>query len=281
MKNFRAQLMGSDQVDQLMPVLFIGHGSPMNGIEWNMFSEQWQKIGKSIPTPTTILVVSAHWQTRGIRVTAMEAPRTIHDFYGFPPALYEVQYSAPGAPQMALDTASLLYPEQVGLDHEWGLDHGSWTVLRHLFPNADIPVFQMSLDVNKSPSEHVQLAAELKALRRKGVLIVGSGNMVHNLRMVDFSKLNEQFGFDWALHMNELFKNLLLEGNLSALAQYQRLGQEAMLAIPTEEHFLPLLYAAALRDPADKVRFFNDYAVAGSLTMTSVWYDPTSDGIFK
>lgn len=257
-----------------MPVLFLGHGSPMNAIEENEFVAEFRKIGQSIQKPNAILCVSAHWETRGTFVTAMEMPRTIHDFGGFPQELFDVQYPAPGSPELAKATQSLITTAEVGLDDKWGLDHGAWSVIKHLYPNADIPVVQLSLDHFQSPQYHYDLARELKALREKGVLIIGSGNMVHNLGMVAWNKLNvDGFGFDWAIEANEKMKQFILNGDHHPLINYRSQGKAIDLAIPTPEHYLPLLYALALKDENEKVSLFNDKAVGGSLTMTSVKID--------
>ena len=257
--------------ESLMPVLFIGHGSPMNGIEDNQFSRRWKKMAEEIPTPSAVLVVSAHWLSRGTRITAMDFPKTIHDFGGFPQALFDVQYPAPGDRKVAEETASLITSTEVELDHDWGLDHGAWTIVRHMYPEANIPVLQLSIDYAKDARYHFELAKELSALRKKGVLIMGSGNMVHNLRMVAWDKMNEpEYGYDWALELNEKFKNLITEENYDPLINYHSLGREASLAIPTPEHYMPLLYTLGLREAKDELSFFNDKAVAGSLTMTSV-----------
>ncbi|QDH80980.1 4,5-DOPA dioxygenase extradiol [Echinicola soli] len=253
-----------------MPVLFVGHGSPMNGIEDNVFSGYWKKLGQEIPRPKAVLVVSAHWLSRGTRITAMDFPRTIHDFGGFPRALFEVQYPAPGHPDLAKATAEGFYTAKVELDHEWGLDHGTWTVVRHMYPEADIPVLQLSIDYYQSPQYHYELAKELLHLRKKGVLIIGSGNMVHNLRMVAWDKLSEpEYGYDWAIEMNEQFKQLITDGNHRALMDFHKLGKAAQLAIPTPDHYIPLLYILGLKRGGENVRFFNDKVVGGSLTMTS------------
>lgn len=259
------------ETDIKMPVLFIGHGSPMNGIEDNVFSKTWTKLGAEIPKPKAVLVVSAHWLTNGTHITAMESPKTIHDFGGFPQALFEVQYPAPGSPILALETSKLIKSTSIGLDHDWGLDHGTWTVVRHMYPNADIPVLQLSIDYSKPPQYHYDLARELVSLRRKGVLIIGSGNMVHNLGMVAWDKLNEpEYGYDWAQEMNRVFKDKITVGDVQSLIQYERLGSAAKLAIPTPDHYYPLLYTLGLRDKSDAIQFFNDKAIGGSLTMTSV-----------
>ncbi len=255
--------------EQLMPVLFVGHGSPMNGIEDNEFSLRWKKIATEIPVPKAVLVVSAHWFTSGTHVTAMDFPETIHDFGGFPQELFDVQYPAPGNPLLAKETASLVHSAQVGLSHDWGLDHGAWTVIRHMYPKADIPVLQLSIDYTKPPKYHYELAREILGLRRKGVLIIGSGNMVHNLRMISWPMINGG-GYDWALTMNDKFKELITANDHAALINYGALGKAAALAIPTPEHYLPLLYTLGLKLDKDPVSFFNDKAVGGSLTMTSV-----------
>ena len=259
------------QSDTVMPVLFIGHGSPMNGIEDNEFNRGWKKMAEEIPVPAAVLVVSAHCLSKGTMITAMDLPKTIHDFGGFPAELYNVRYNAPGSPLLAKETASIIVSTKVEEDHDWGLDHGAWTVVRHMYPDANISVLQLSIDYTKPPQYHFDLAGELYALRKKGVLIIGSGNMVHNLRMIAWDKMNVPgFGYDWALKMNDTFKNLIQDGEMSKLIHYERLGREANLAIPTPEHYLPLLYTLGAKGTRDKIAFFNDKAVAGSLTMTSV-----------
>ena len=262
---------GLGEEEEKMPVLFIGHGSPMNAIEDNIFSKRWQQMGKEIPTPKAVVVVSAHWLTKGTMVTAMPNPKTIHDFGGFPQALFDVQYPAPGSPELASEIQKLITNPAVELDHDWGLDHGTWSVVKHMYPNADIPVLQLSIDYYKPAAYHYELAKQLLSLRKKGVLIIGSGNMVHNLRMVAWDKLNEpEFGFDWALEMNDVFKNKISNGFHKELIQYEKLHKSATLAIPSPDHYYPLLYILALQTDNDKVEFFNDKAVGGSLTMTSV-----------
>lgn len=254
-----------------MPVLFLGHGSPMNAIEENEFVNGWRVIGKTLPKPNAILCISAHWETKGTFVTAMEKPKTIHDFSGFPEELYEVQYPAPGSPELAKGIKDAVKKTEIGLDDKWGLDHGAWSVIKHLYPNADVPVIQMSLDYQQSPQYHYELAKELGSFRNKGVLIVGSGNMVHNLRMVDWRRLNEvNYGFDWASEASVKMKKFILSGDHKQLINYQSQGKEFNLAVPTPEHYLPLLYAIALKEGNEKVSLFNDKAVGGSLTMTSV-----------
>lgn len=263
----------TDRLDSTakMPVLFLGHGSPMNAIEENEFVTGFRTIGKEIPKPNAILCVSAHWETKGTFVTAMQHPITIHDFGGFPQALFDVQYPAPGSPELANETKNLVKKTQVGLDDKWGLDHGAWSVIKHLYPDADVPVIQMSLDYHQTPQYHYELAKELSSLRNKGILIIGSGNMVHNLGMLAWDKLNtDNFGFEWALEASEKMKHFILNGDHNALINYRAQGRSFDLAIPTPEHYLPLLYALALKEERDSIRLFNDKAVAGSLTMTSV-----------
>ena len=262
---------GLGEEEEKMPVLFIGHGSPMNAIEDNEFSKRWQQMGKEIRTPKAVVVVSAHWLTKGTLVTAMPNPKTIHDFGGFPQALFDVQYPASGSPELASEIQKLITNPAVELDHDWGLDHGTWSVVKHMYPDADIPVLQLSIDYYKPAAYHYELAKQLLSLRKKGVLIIGSGNMVHNLRMVAWDKLNEpEYGFDWALEMNDIFKNKISNGFHKELIQYEKLNKTATLAIPTPDHYYPLLYILALQTDNDKVEFFNDKAVGGSLTMTSV-----------
>ena len=257
--------------EHLMPVLFVGHGSPMNGIEDNEFSRRWTKMAKEIAVPKAVLVISAHWFTRGTKITAMDFPKTIHDFGGFPKELFAVEYPAPGNPALAKETASLIHTANVELSHDWGLDHGTWTIVRHMYPNADIPVLQLSIDYTKGAQYHYDLAKEIYSLRKKGVLIMGSGNLVHNLGMVAWDKLYEpDYGYDWALKINQTFKDLIANGSDDKLIDYSKLGKEAMLAIPTPEHYLPLIYTLGLKGKQDGVSFFNDKAVGGSLTMTSV-----------
>jgi 4,5-DOPA dioxygenase extradiol len=254
-----------------VPVLFLGHGSPMNAIEENDFVNGFRKAGQSFARPAAILCISAHWETRGTRVTGMEHPRTIHDFGGFPRELYEVQYPAPGSPELAEETRRIVLKTEVLSDDQWGLDHGAWSVIKHMYPEADVPVVQMSLDYTRSPRHHYELAGELASLRKRGVLIIGSGNMVHNLRLVDWNRLDAGgYGYDWALEASRLMKQYILEGNHDGLIDYSRQGQAFNLAIPTPEHYLPLLYAMALRRDNEEITLFNDQPIGGSLSMTSV-----------
>jgi 4,5-DOPA dioxygenase extradiol len=260
----------------VMPVLFVGHGSPTNAIENNEFSREWQRLGRELPRPAAVLIVSAHWLTRGTAITAMPAPPTIHDFGGFQKELYEVQYPAPGFPALASEVKGLVKGTDVHLDHDWGLDHGAWSIILHLYPEADIPVLQLSIDLTKGPQYHYELAKELAALRRKGVLILGSGNMVHNLRMLHLTggmdSINTEYGYDWAHELNVRFKEKIASGDHVPLMKYESLHAAAKLAIPTPEHYLPLLYVLGLQEKNDVPTFFNDRLVAGSLSMTSVLF---------
>lgn len=257
-----------------MPVLFLGHGSPMNAIEENEFVQGFRNVAEGIENPKAVLVISAHWETPGTFVTAMEHPKTIHDFGGFPRELFEVQYPAPGSPELAKAAKELVTKTDVGLDHQWGLDHGAWSVIRHMYPNADVPVVQMSIDYTKPASYHYELAKELAALRNKGVLIVGSGNMVHNLRMVDWRRLDEvDYGYDWAIEAKAKMNESILSHDHQTLIDFDKQGTAFKLSVPTPEHYLPLLYALALQGKNEQATLFNDKAVAGSLTMTSVKID--------
>ena len=254
-----------------MPVLFVGHGSPMNAIGENEFVQNWRELGKTLPMPKAILCISAHWETRGTFITAMSKPPTIHDFGGFPKALFDVQYPAPGSPEFAKETKRIVTKTEIGLDEKWGLDHGAWSVIKNIYPLADVPVFEMSLDYYQSPQYHYDLAKELASLREKGVLIIGSGNIVHNLRMAAWDKVDEpEYGFDWALQANDTFKRLILANKHKELINFSALGKEVQMAIPTPEHYLPLIYVLALKKEDEPVTIFNDKAVMGSLTMTSV-----------
>lgn len=264
-------LASSLPLSEKIPVLFLGHGSPMNGIEENEFTQGFRSAAKSIPRPNAILCVSAHWYTQGTKVTAMEMPRTIHDFGGFPKALYEVQYPTPGNPDLAVSTKSLLAPVSVELDQQWGLDHGAWTVIKHMYPNADIPIIQMSIDYTKDASYHYELAKKLSSLRDKGVLIIGSGNIIHNLRLMDFGNLDKvNYGYDWAQEAHTQINDLLQEGNYQPLLDYSKQSKAFQLAIPTPDHFLPLIYSLGLQQKGEQLSLFNDKLVGGSISMTSI-----------
>ncbi len=255
---------------QKMPVLFLGHGSPMNAIEENEFVRGFREIALTIPKPRAILVISAHWETRGTQVTAMENPRTIHDFGGFPKELFDVQYPAPGSPELAKETKNMISKTEIQLDEKWGLDHGSWSVIKHLYPNADVPVVQMSLDYTQAPQYHYDLAQQLSDFRNKGILIIGSGNMVHNLGLVAWQRLNESFAFDWALEADSKMKEYIQNDNHKPLLEYSKQGSAFKLAVPSPEHYMPLLYTLALKEKTDTIQLFNDKPIAGALTMTSV-----------
>ena len=247
-----------------MPVVFFGHGSPMNTLDRNQYTESWRRLGASIPRPRAILCVSAHWYTEGTAVTAMGNPRTIHDFYGFPQALFDVQYPAPGEPRLASRVRELLAPTDVGLDQSWGLDHGTWSVLKHAYPDADVPVVQLSIDGTKPPPFHYEIGKRLAPLREEGVLVVGSGNVVHNLRLM---KRGGGAPFDWAVRFNEKVRRALAARDHRALVDFDRLGEDARLAVPTPEHYLPLLYIAGLQREDEPMSFAVDGYDLGSISM--------------
>lgn len=254
-----------------MPLLFLGHGNPMNAIEENQFVTGFRDIEKTLPKPNAILCISAHWYTNGTKVTAMEMPKTIHDFGGFPKELFEVQYPAKGSPELALETKNILQPTLVELDEKWGLDHGAWSVIKHLYPNANIPVIQMSIDYTKPAQYHYELAQKLNSLRHKGILIIGSGNIIHNLGLVDWQNFNkDNHGHDWAIEARETLNNYLLNGNYQSLINFDKQSKAVNLAIPTPDHYLPLIYTLGLQQKGETLSLFNDKLVAGSLSMTSV-----------
>jgi 4,5-DOPA dioxygenase extradiol len=258
-----------------LPVLFIGHGSPMNAIEDNEYRRSWQALGAefgtSRPRPQLILCVSAHWLTDGWHLTAMEQPRTIHDFGGFPQELFDQQYPAPGAAAVAQGISNAIQAPPVGLDHEWGLDHGAWSVLKPMFPKADIPVIQLSMDYARPPAEHVAVGQQLRGLRERGVLIVGSGNIVHNLRAARWNSRSNE-AYDWAVDFDSKIAQQIEQGDVAGLAEFQKLGSLAQLAHPTYDHFLPLLHAAGATDAGEPVRFFNESYQLGSISMRSaIW----------
>jgi 4,5-DOPA dioxygenase extradiol len=252
-------------LDIKMPALFVGHGSPMNAIEDNEFSRAWIGLGKSLPVPKAILCISAHWETQGTKVTAMATPKTIHDFSGFPKPLFDVSYPAQGCPELAQYIANLT-EAPIALDYDWGLDHGAWSILCHLFPKADIPVVQLSLDRNKTLEQHYQLGKALRSLRSKGILIIGSGNIVHNLRTLVWNDT----ALDWAMSFDAEIKRLIEARNHAAIQNYLDLGDMARLSVPTDEHFLPLLYILALQEPDDAVEFFIEKITLGSISMRSI-----------
>jgi 4,5-DOPA dioxygenase extradiol len=249
-----------------MPALFVGHGSPMNAILDNEYSRSWHELGESLPTPKAILVVSAHWMTRGATLVHIGSnPKTIHDFGGFPAELFAQQYNAPGAPDFAQATLELLEESHAHSDERWGLDHGAWSVLIKMFPKADIPVYQLSLDLSKGLEAHFKLAAELKALREKGVLIIGSGNIVHNLRALSM----DGTVFDWAVEFDRYMADAIETRDIGKVLNVGQLGRLAQIAHPTAEHFLPILYPLAVMDKKDDLSFFNETIDLGSISMRS------------
>ena len=259
------KLAGALDPTPRMPVLFVGHGNPMNAILENEITEGWRKMGQHLQ-PNAILCVSAHWETRGARVTMAPKPRTIHDFGGFPRELFEVEYPAPGAPEYASMIVDQVKSRSVLEDHEWGLDHGTWSVLVKMFPRADVPVFQLSLDRNLGLQDHYDLAKELSFLRHKGVLVIGSGNIVHNLYR---AKWDSDVPYDWAVAFDEQARSLILDKDHKALIKGEGLSSEAALAIPTREQYLPMLYSLALQDTYESVSFFNEQIDMGSMSMRS------------
>ncbi|MET3733025.1 4,5-DOPA dioxygenase extradiol [Moheibacter stercoris] len=266
-KNYVSQFQ---EREKAMPTLFVGHGSPMNGIQDNEFSRGWVDMVKGIDLPSAVLVISAHWLTRGTLVTAMENPKTIHDFGGFPDELFQVQYAAPGSPELAKEIKQEVESIQVHLDHEWGLDHGTWSVVRHMFPEAKIPVLQLSIDYFKPAEYHYKLAQELAKLRKKGVLIIGSGNMIHNLRMLDWQNIDQNVGYDWANELNDTFLKIIEQKDHTKLFNIQNLGEAGKLAIPTPDHYYPLMYTLGLQNNKDEVEIFNNHLLGGSISMTSL-----------
>ena len=250
----------------IMPVLFVGHGSPLNAIEDNEFNKAWATVAKTLPKPRAILSISAHWETAGTRVTAMTQPATLYDFQGFPQGLYEKRYPAPGAPELARSIKQAISDTVVHLDFSWGLDHGTWSVLSRMYPEAEIPVLQLSLDFDKPPVLHYQLGQKLKYLRNQGVLIIGSGNMVHNLKAMVW----EDTAFDWAREFDAKLAALILAGDHQDLVSFETLGNSAHRAIPTSEHFLPLLYVLAMIEKSDKISFFCEKVTLGSISMRSL-----------
>ena len=253
-------------MSEKMPVLFVGHGNPMNVMEDNEFSRAWDAAGKALPKPKAVICISAHWVTRGTMITAMDKPRTIYDFYGFPPEMYEIRYDAPGAPDLAEQVRRIIKNTEVKPDLNWGLDHGTWTVLKRMFPQADVPVIQMSLDANIEAQKHYEISRQLKELREEGVLIIGSGNIVHNLRMARF----DDSAFNWAVEFDQRIANWISQNDHEPIIHYEKGDQAAALAINTAEHYVPLLYTLALKEENEPVSFFADKVTGGSLSMRSV-----------
>ncbi len=253
-----------------MPVLFVGHGSPMNAIEDNNYTRTWCSIAKRIPKPEVILSVSAHWYTKGTRIMNERNPRTIYDMYGFPKELYEVSYNTAGSPDMA-NVAGEMISKETKYDNSWGIDHGTWSVLAHMYPDRDIPVFQISVDANALPEEHFKIGKELRALREQGVLIFGSGNIVHNLRLVDWNKSGE--GFDWSYEFDDYIYDSILIKNHDSILKFNEKGNIARLAVPTPDHFYPLLYVLGASVEADNISVYNKSCELGSLSMTSYLWE--------
>ena len=251
-----------------MPAVFIGHGSPMNTLEKNRYTASWENLGKSLPRPKAILAISAHWYVSGTAVTAMTSPKTIHDFGGFPQALFDVQYPAPGNPELAARVRDLLSPIDVELDYSWGLDHGTWSVLAHVYPEASVPVVQLSIDATQPAGFHYALAARLRVLRDEGILILGSGNVVHNLRTINWQAAAP--AFDWATRFNDTVRGHLQRHDHAPLVAYENFGADARMAVPTPEHFLPLLYVIGLQEKGERIAFPVDGIQNASISMLSV-----------
>lgn len=253
-----------------MPVLFVGHGSPMNAIEDNYYTKTWRSLAEKFPKPEVILAISAHWYGKGTKIMNEEKPKTIYDMYGFPQELYQITYNVPGSPSMAKISKELISRE-TKYDNTWGIDHGTWSVLIHMYPKKDIPVFQISIDAEASPSEHYAIGKELQALREKGALIFCSGNIVHNLRMIDWNKGNK--GFDWAYEFDEYIYENIVNKNHDNILKFNEFGNSAKLSVPTPDHFYPLLYALGASDEKDQISVYNKSAELGSLTMTSYLWE--------
>jgi 4,5-DOPA dioxygenase extradiol len=266
LKSTWEQLDSLKPLESKAPLLFIGHGNPMNAIQRNDYTMKWEELGQQLPRPNAILTISAHWLTRGSYVTAMERPRTIHDFSGFPPDLYKQQYPAPGSPEFAELTKKTVTATNIESDFGWGLDHGTWSFLLPMFPQANIPVYQLSLDYNKPMDYHYELAKQLSGLRDKGVMIIGSGNIVHNLRMANFFNPEP---YDWTIEFDEKMKQYIADGDHQSIIHYDRLGNIAKLAVPTHDHYLPLIYSLAVQGKDEVLTFFNEGTDAGSISMRS------------
>ena len=260
-----------EYIKTVMPALFIGHGTPMNAIEDNEFSAEWKRLGNTLPRPKAILCISAHWETEVTQASATDAPKTIHDFAGFPRELYNQQYPALGSPVLAETIYKQLDGYPIEKDYNRGLDHGAWSFLKHMYPDADVPVVQLSIDYTQDMQFHYNLGKELSFLREAGVLIAGSGNMVHNLMLAQAGEngFNTEFAYDWATDMNEQLKEKILAGDHHSLIHYKRIPN-AHLGIPSEEHYIPLMYALALQTKEDRITLFNDKIVGGSISMTSL-----------
>lgn len=253
----------------LMPALFLGHGNPMNALLSNEYTESWRKLALELPRPRAIVAVSAHWYQAGSRVGPQAQPRTLHDFGGFPPALFAVQYPAPGAPELARRVAALLAPTPVELDESWGIDHGTWSLLVHMYPEADVPVIQLGIDETLPASGHFALAQKLRALRSEGVLVLGSGNVVHNLHAYGWGR-KQVDPYDWGLRFEQTLRAAIVAGEFERVVGYEQLGKDAALSAPTPEHFLPLLYVLALHQAGEPVSFPSEGFDGGSISMLSL-----------
>jgi 4,5-DOPA dioxygenase extradiol len=249
-----------------MPTLFMGHGSPMNAIEENEFTHGWEEIARSIPRPESIICVSAHWFVPSTMVTSVQQPRTIHDFYGFPSELYQQQYPAPGAPELATEVSAFLADYSIGLDSVWGLDHGTWSILKRMYPEANIPTIQLSIDYTKPPRYHFELGSRLESLRNQGVLIIGSGNLVHNLGAVAWHSMESEYG--WAREFETAIREAVFDGDSSVFVDFENLGSIARKAHPSLDHYLPLLYTAGAAGSDHKPQIFNQRIILGSISMT-------------
>lgn len=257
------------EMEKITPLFFIGHGSPMNAIEDNAFSQEWKKQAEKLEKPKAILCISAHWETKGTQVTAMKNPQTIHDFGGFPEELFNAQYPAPGSPEYAKEIIENIKKTTVAEDHEWGLDHGTWSVLKPMFPTADIPVMQLSIDYTKDLQYHYDLAKELAFLRKKGVMIMGSGNIVHNLSKAVWSDK----AYDWTIEFDTKIKEAIDSGDHKKIIDYKNFGSSALLSVPTNEHFLPLIYILGLKNENENISYFNEVNTMGSISMRSVKFE--------
>lgn len=256
-------------MSKAMPAIFFGHGNPMNALYRNAWTDGWAEIGRSIPKPKAVLCISAHWYVPALAVTAMEQPRTIHDFGGFPRELFEYQYPAAGSPQLAARVQELLDSETIADEYHWGLDHGTWSVLCHVYPDADVPIVQLSIDETQPAEWNYELAQKLSPLRDEGTLVVGSGNLIHNLHTYAWGKHDVQ-PFDWALRFEDVARKLILDGDHEPLINYESLGKDALLSAPTPDHYLPLLYVLALQRDGDSVSFPVEGFDGGSISMTTV-----------
>jgi 4,5-DOPA dioxygenase extradiol len=252
-----------------LPAFFVGHGSPMNALASNAITRGWRAMAEAIPKPRAIVSVSAHWYAPGGRVTANQQPRTIHDFGGFPRPLYEVQYPAPGMPELAARVRDLLVPKEVDLDLRWGLDHGTWSVLVHMYPDASVPVIQLGLDETLAPEEHFALARRLRPLRTEGILVLGSGNVVHNLHAYAWGDHRIE-PYDWGVRFEQRIRELMAAGDFESIARYEQMGQDAILSAPMPDHFLPLLYALAQAEEGDQISFPVEGFDGGAVSMLCV-----------